>query len=115
MGGTCLNLDCIPAKMLIHFGDVMQTVQNAAAFGIHPKVESPDWQFIAQRAFEEVDADAAMLKRGNWQSENVEVFKGRGRFTGLKAVTVEGFAGGFGGPYPAGGRRPECGLHHLHL
>ena len=101
--------------MLIHCADVMQTIQNATAFGIHAKLESIDWQFIVQRAFEEVDADAAMLKRGNWQSENVEVFKGRGRFTGLKAVTVEGFAGGFGGPYAAGGRRPGCGLHHLHL
>ena len=84
-------------------------------FDIHAKVESINWQFIVQRAFEEVDADAAMIERGNWQSENVEVFKGRGRFTGLKAVTVEGFSGGFGGPYPAGGRRPGCGLHHLHL
>ena len=77
--------------MLIQCADVMQTVQNAAAFGIHAKVESIDWQFIAQRAFEEVDADAAMIERGNRQSENVEVFKGRGRFTGPKALAVEGF------------------------
>ena len=40
--------------MLIHCGDVMQTAQNAAAYGIHKKVESEDWQFIAQRAFKEV-------------------------------------------------------------
>ena len=90
-GGTCLNRGCIPSKMLIQCADVMQTVQNAAAFGIHAKVESIDWQFIAQRAFEEVDADAAMIERGNRQSENVEVFKGRGRFTGPKALAVEGF------------------------
>ena len=77
--------------MLIHCTGFMQTVQNAAAFGIHAKVESIDWQFIAQRAFEEVDADAAMIERGNRQSENVEVFKGRGRFTGSKALAVEGF------------------------
>ncbi len=90
-GGTCLNRGCIPSKMLIQCADVMQTVQNAAAFGIHAKVESIDWQFIVQRAFEEVDADAAMIERGNRQSENVEVFEGRGRFTGPKTLAVEGF------------------------
>ena len=76
-GGTCLNRGCIPSKMLIHCADVMQTIQNAAAFGIHAKVESIDWSFIVRRAFEEVDADAAMIERGNRQSENIEVFKGR--------------------------------------
>ena len=59
--GTCLNQGCIPSKMLIHCADVMQTVENAAAFGIHAKVESIDWQFIVKRAFEEVDTDAATL------------------------------------------------------
>jgi hypothetical protein len=39
----------------------MLTVQNAAAFGIYAKVESIDWPFIVQRAFKEVDADAAMI------------------------------------------------------
>ncbi|MCH7737948.1 MAG: dihydrolipoyl dehydrogenase [Chloroflexi bacterium] len=88
-GGTCLNRGCIPSKMLIHCADVMQTVQNAAAFGIHAKVESIDWPFIVNRAFEEVDADAAMIERGNRQSENIEVFKGRGRFTGPKTMVVD--------------------------
>ena len=36
--------------MLIHCADVMQTIQNATAFGIHAKLESIDWQFIVQRA-----------------------------------------------------------------
>jgi dihydrolipoamide dehydrogenase len=88
-GGTCLNRGCIPSKMLIHCADVMLTVENAAAFGIHAKVESIDWQFIVKRAFEEVDADAAMIERGNRQSENIEVFKGRGQFTGPKTLVVD--------------------------
>jgi len=88
-GGTCLNRGCIPSKMLIHCADVMQTIENAAAFGIHAKVESIDWQFIVKRAFEEVNADAAMIERGNRQSENIEVFKGRGRFTGPKTLVVD--------------------------
>ncbi|MCH8989438.1 MAG: mycothione reductase [Chloroflexi bacterium] len=89
-GGTCLNRGCIPSKMLIHCADVMQTVQNAASFGIHAKVERIDWPFIVHRAFEEVDAEAAMIERGNRQSPNIEVFKSRGRFTGPKTIEVDG-------------------------
>ena len=59
--GTCLNRDCISSKILIHCADVILTVKNAAAFGIHSKVEGIDWLFIVKRAFEEVDADAAMI------------------------------------------------------
>ena len=64
-------------------------IENAAAFGIRTKVESIDWQFIVKRAFVEVDADAAMIERGNRQSENIEVFKGPGRFTGPKTLAVD--------------------------
>jgi len=81
----------IPSKMLIHCADVMQTDQNATAFGIHAKLESIDRQFIVQPAFEKVYADAAMIKRGYRQSENVEVLKGHGRFTGPKILAAAGF------------------------
>ncbi|MAQ54037.1 MAG: dihydrolipoamide dehydrogenase, partial [Chloroflexi bacterium] len=75
--------------MLIHCADVMQIIENAAAFGIRAKVESIDWQFIVKRAFVEVDADAAMIEQGNQQRENIEVFKGPGRFTGPKTLAVD--------------------------
>ena len=72
--------------MPIYCADAMLTVESAAAFGIHAKVEGIDWPFIVNRAFEEVDADAAMNERGNRQADNVEVFKGTGRFTGSKTL-----------------------------
>ena len=61
------------------------------AFGIHVKLESIDRRFIAQPAFEKVYADSAMIKKGYRQSENVEVLKGHGRFTGPKILAAEGF------------------------
>ena len=64
----------------------MLTVKKTAAFGIHAKVEGIDWPFIVKRAFEEVDSHAAMNERGNRQADNIEVFKGTGRFTGPKTL-----------------------------
>jgi dihydrolipoamide dehydrogenase len=89
-GGTCLNRGCIPSKMLIHCADVMETIQRAELFGIKATVESIDWDFIIRRAFEEVDADAAAIERGNRQASNITVFKGTGRFVGKKALEVNG-------------------------
>ena len=77
--------------MLIHCADVMQTIQNATAFSIHSKLESIDWQFIVQRAFKEVYADAVLIERRYRQSENVEVLRGHGPFAGPKILAAEGF------------------------
>ena len=68
----------------------MLTVKKAAAFGIHAKVEGIDWPFIVKRAFEEVDSHAAMNERGNRQADNIEVFKGTGRFIEPKTLAVSG-------------------------
>ena len=89
-GGTCLNRGCIPSKMLIHCANVMETVQRSEAFGIKARVEAVDWQFIVQRASEEVDADARSVEEGNRQVPNISVFKGRGKFVGPKTLEVNG-------------------------
>ena len=78
----------IPSKMLIHCADVMQTDQTSTAVCIHAKLESIDRQFIVKPAFEKVYADAAMIKSGYRQSENVEVLKGHGRFTNTDILEV---------------------------
>ena len=89
-GGTCLNRGCIPSKMLIHCADLMETVQRFEAFGIKARVEAVDWQFIVQRASEEVDADARSVEEGNRQVPNISVFKGGGKFVGPKTLEVNG-------------------------
>ena len=89
-GGTCLNRGCIPSKMLNHCSDAMRTVETASEFAIHPNVERIDWPFIIKRATKEVDADAAMIERGNRQDVNIQAFKGRGAFVGPKTLEVNG-------------------------
>jgi len=89
-GGTCLNRGCIPSKMLIHCADVMETIQNAAMFGITAKVEGVDWQHIMRRVYDEIEVEALAIEEGNRQSEHTTVYKGTGRFVGHKTLEVEG-------------------------
>ena len=89
-GGTCLNRGCIPSKMLIHCADVMETIQRAELFGIKATVDAVNWQYIIQRAVEEIDGEARAIEKGNRQDPSITVFKGRASFVGGKAIEVNG-------------------------
>ena len=50
LGGTCLNVGCIPTKALLASSDVLRTVQEAKSFGINVEGEvKPDFQAIVAR------------------------------------------------------------------
>jgi mycothione reductase len=48
-GGTCLNYGCIPSKMLIYPADVIRTIQEAGAVGVHARIDKIDLQAIMNR------------------------------------------------------------------
>ena len=87
-GGTCLNLGCIPSKMLIHCADVVETINKAHLFRIQAHVDGIDWDFIMQRTYQEIDRDAQAIENGNRNSENITVFKGTGRFVTGKTLEI---------------------------
>ena len=50
LGGTCLNVGCIPTKALLASSDVLRTVKEADKFGIKVEGEvKPDFQSIVAR------------------------------------------------------------------
>lgn len=50
LGGTCLNVGCIPTKALLASSDVLRTVQEAKSFGINVEGEiKPDFEAIVAR------------------------------------------------------------------
>jgi len=38
LGGTCLNVGCIPSKMLVYPADRIAEIQEAKKLGIHAKI-----------------------------------------------------------------------------
>jgi len=87
-GGTCLNRGCIPSKALIHCANVMETTRRAGQFGIKASIEAVDWQFIIRRVYDEIDREALAIEEGNREVPNITVFKGHGRFVGMKSLEV---------------------------
>jgi len=89
IGGTCLNVGCIPAKELLETAHVYRTVREAASFGINAGEPQVDWSVTMQRKQEVVDelvAGVTTLLKGR----NVTIYDGHGRLQAGRRVTVSG-------------------------
>jgi len=92
LGGTCLNRGCIPSKRLLYHADVLETVERADEFGIEATVEDVAFADIVREVNEEVQADAASIRRGLRSSDQHRLYEGEGRFVGDRTVEVAGGA-----------------------
>ena len=88
MGGTCLNRGCIPSKMLIHSGDVAQTVKNSAKFGIKATINSVSFSKIISRISKIVDEESRHIEEGISEDKNITLLKSPGRFVGKRKMKV---------------------------
>src|SRR5512138_1210863 len=59
MGGTCINVGCVPSKMLIHPADELQNIANAPQIGIKTTVTQVDFQTIMNRMHALVTRDTS--------------------------------------------------------
>jgi mycothione reductase len=89
LGGTCLNRGCIPSKMLIHSADVAQTIRESSKFGIKSKIESIDFKSIVNRVSRAVDGDSNGIEQAIRKSNNITLYKKRGKFVGPKRMQVD--------------------------
>ncbi len=90
LGGTCLNVGCIPSKILIHGADIADLIRRAGDFGIKINGSlSIDFPKVMKR-IAVVRQDSADIEKGLHQSENITLFKGEARFTGPKKLLVNG-------------------------
>ncbi len=89
-GGTCLNVGCIPTKMLVHTADVAAAPGAGSKLGVDLELRDARWRDIRDRIFGRIDAisDGGRRYRADG-SENVTLFQGEARFTGIKQLTVE--------------------------
>lgn len=88
-GGTCLNVGCIPSKMLVHTADVARTPHVATPLGVDLELRGTRWPDIRDRIFGRIDPIAASGERYRADSPGTTVLRGEARFTGERRLTVE--------------------------
>jgi dihydrolipoamide dehydrogenase len=80
MGGTCLNVGCVPSKMLIYPSDVIAAFNEAQALGVHGAVSSVDFENIMDRMHALVSHDSGEQARGVRETPDLKWFNQQGEF-----------------------------------
>lgn len=88
-GGTCLNVGCIPTKMLAHTADVADAIRAAGLFGLDARLDDVDWAGVRDRVFGRLDATSADGRAGRVDDPGVTVYAGHARFSGERILQVE--------------------------
>ena len=88
LGGTCLNVGCIPSKAMLHIAEVMHSLESLDELGIHLP-QSPTFDMTKAVAFKDkvvkrMTGGVGVLMKGN----NVDVYEGLGNVDASRTVTV---------------------------
>jgi dihydrolipoamide dehydrogenase len=88
IGGTCLNVGCIPAKELLETATVYRTIAEAPAFGISAGELGLDWSVTQQRKQAVVDELVGGIEQ-MLKGRKVTVYDGYGRLHPGRTVSIE--------------------------
>jgi dihydrolipoamide dehydrogenase len=89
LGGTCLNVGCIPTKTMIANAHILEKIKHAADFGITIGSISIDYAKMKERK----DGVISKIRKGLEgliKSHGVTIIRGAAEFTGPKEIKVKG-------------------------
>ncbi|MBS3809989.1 MAG: dihydrolipoyl dehydrogenase, partial [Desulfobacterales bacterium] len=106
-GGTCLNLGCIPSKMMIAAADRVMEIRQAERFGISAEISGIDFKKIMREMREAVVPDHQQIHQALKNDGRFDYYEGLGHFTDDRTMEVNGR--GIKGEtiFIASGTRPE--------
>lgn len=87
LGGTCLNVGCIPSKALLHSSELFEEVSHAAEHGVKVSKLELDLKTMMARK-DKVVLDLTKGIEGLFKKNKVEYFKGHGTIVGPDAVKI---------------------------
>ena len=80
MGGTCINVGCVPSKMLIYPADVIVAIKEAEKLGVKATVNAIDFQNIMNSMHTLVNHDSRHQASAVEATPNLTWFKETGEF-----------------------------------
>lgn len=91
LGGTCVNVGCVPSKTLLYAGEVLHLAQHHGILGIEMAVKTFDFQKIIQNEL----ALVAQLRQEKYEEvlrhlEHVTFIAGKATFMSPNEVEVDG-------------------------
>lgn len=89
LGGTCVNLGCVPKKVMWYGAQLAHALHDASDYGFDVKAGDHDWQVLRKAR----DAYVAGINGwyGNYlQDSNIDLVRGWARFEDAYTVAVDG-------------------------
>jgi mycothione reductase len=107
LGGTCLNVGCIPSKMLIFPADRIMEIREAKKLGIDAGIKQIDFRAIMERMRKKVRHGEEHVREFVSLSEELDFYEGEARFTGDSILEINGEKIKGGKIFIAAGARPH--------
>ena len=90
LGGTCLNVGCIPSKMLIFPADRIVEIQEAQKLGIEAEISHIDFAAIMERMQKTVKDGQDHMRKGIKVTRNLDFYEAEGHFTDDYTLEITG-------------------------
>jgi mycothione reductase len=88
LGGTCLNVGCIPSKILIYPADRIMEIRESKKLGIHAEIKDIDFRAVMERMQKTVRNGEKHVREGIKYSEGLDFYEGEGRFLNDRTLEV---------------------------
>ena len=82
VGGTCLNVGCVPSKMLIYPADRIREIEEAKKLGIHARIDHIDFSSIMERMKKAVKDGQNWIKKEIKNSKHLDFYNDEAHFIG---------------------------------
>lgn len=86
LGGTCLNVGCIPSKMLVIPATRIREEEQAHRVNVETTRGTIDWQALQQRVFNRIDAIVVDGTTYRKSQEFVDYFEGHAKAVGSETI-----------------------------
>jgi len=90
IGGTCLNLGCVPSKVLIYAADRIVEIQEAKKLGIAAEIKIIDFASIMERMRKSRLESQTYIRKGITETENMAFYEREGHFVEDYGMEVDG-------------------------
>ena len=89
LGGTCVNVGCVPKKVMWYAAHHAEQLERAADYGFQVSVEGLDWGALVERREAYIRRLNGIYQR-NLEHSGVDIVRGHARFVDPHGVEVDG-------------------------
>jgi glutathione reductase (NADPH) len=88
LGGTCVNVGCVPKKMFVYASEFTQYAHEAASYGLNYELKEFNWATLRDNKTKEIERLNGIYK-GLLDNSGVTTIWGHGKLSAINTVTIE--------------------------